>query len=291
MVNRRTFVLALALTPGIGGRTIARIMSRNLLIGRTQDAFMRLGPEALRSEYRMTAAVAARWTATKQERLEEAERTEEKFDRFGVTLMTCGDAHYPQRLEAMDDDPPGVLYLYGNARLLEAQTFCVLSSRHSPPEALEMVDKLAERGILNAETLVSGHDTPEYQRSAVAPLRWGTPRILVLDCGMFNALGDELRDEPFRAARLWRYRFDAETDLAVSCVQPERDYHRASNAIRDKLIASLSMRLDFAWVAAGGNMHRLARLALKAGRAVRVSDLSPCARELWAAGAGRISAK
>jgi len=205
--------------------------------------------------------------------------------------MTATDAHYPVRIEALDSDPPGVLYLYGNARLLESQTFCVLSSRNSPPAALDQIEKLTEQGIMNAETLVTGHDTHEYQRSAVVPLRWGVPRIIVLDRGMFHALGEDLQEEPFRAARLWRYRFDPQTDLAVSCINPERDYHRESNKIRDRLIASLSLRLDFVWVGEGGNMERLAKQALKAGRPVRVSDLSDCYREMRALGAKVVAAK
>ena len=143
--------------------------------------------------------------------------------------------------------------------------------------------KFTEKG----EVVVSGHDTPEYQRSALVPLRWGAPRILCLDRGLFPALGENLTEEPFRAARLWRYQFDPKTDLVVTPFRPESNYPKksANNKTRDRLIASLSMRLDFVEVAPGGNMEALARMAIKAGRSVRVSDRSVGYRGLIELGA------
>ena len=158
------------------------------------------------------------------------------------------------------------------AKFLEGETFTVLSSRGTDAKGLELIEKLTEESILAGKTLVSGHDTPEYQRSSIVPLRWGAPRVIVLDCGLFKALGDDLKEEPFRAARLWRYQFDPKTDLAVSCLNPDSDYHPNSNKIRDRLIASLSLNLDFVNIRVGGNMEALAKSSLRAGRIVRIPD-------------------
>ena len=212
-----------------------------------------------------------------------------KLDGYDIEIVTAADAHYPRRVEAMDPDPPGVLVLYGNTRLLDGRTFCVLSSRKSPPEALDKIEKIVEEEVLDGKVLVSGHDTPEYQRAAVVPLRWGAPRILVVDQGFFHVFGPDLNEEPFRAARLWRYKFDPKTDLAVTWISPYCNYHPNSNRMRDRLVASLSHTLDFVCVAAGGNMDRLARQALQAGRRVRVSDLAPQKEALARLGAQELS--
>jgi len=282
---RRTLSLALALTPGIGGKTITRILTRNDLLGRSTDEFMRVGPEALREEYRMTVKAATAWATNTKQRIADAKSLEERLNPLGVSLVTAADAHFPRRIEQMDPDPPGVIFLFGNMKLLEADTHCVLSSRGTSHKGLEMIEKLAEERILAGKTLVSGHDTPEYQRSAIVPLRWGAPRILVLDRGLFKALGEELREEPFRAARLWRYQFDAKTDLAVSCLNPDSDYHPNSNKIRDRLIASLSNSLDFVEVRPGGNMEALAKSSLRVGRPVRVTEWCESAKSLKKLGA------
>lgn len=284
-VARRTVSLALALTPGIGGKTITRVLTRNDLLGRKIDEFLRVGMESLREEYRFTAKAAQEWSMTSQRRLDEAKALEDRLVPLGVNLVTAADAHYPRMIEQMDHDPPGVLFLYGNARLLESETFCVLSSRDTSSAGLEVIEKLTEERVLAGKTLVSGHDTPEYQRSAIVPLRWGAPRVLILDRGLFKALGEDLREEPFRAARLWRYQFDAKTDLAISCLNPDKDYHPNSNRIRDKLIACLSSALDLVEVRPGGNMEALAKAALRAGRPVRVWEDSESAESLRKIGA------
>lgn len=284
-VSRRTLVVALSLTPGIGGRTVTRVLTRNDLLGRSINEFLALGDVALREEYRFTQAAAREWTTKTEERLETAEALLRKLDGFEIGVVCAADAHYPRQIEAMDSDPPGVLFLYGNNRLLEGRTFCVLSSRKSPPEALEQVEKLVEEGVLEGQVLVTGHDTPEYQRAAVVPLRWGAPRVLVLDQGFYEVFGENLDEEPFRAARLWRYKFDPKTDLALTWVSPEGSYHPNSNRIRDRLVASLSQSLDFVCVAPGGNMERLAKQALRAGRKVRVSEFAEQKEALAALGA------
>lgn len=257
------------MTPGIGGKSVTRILTRNHLLGRSAEEFLRLSPEAHREEYKLSAKAA---TALGMRSLKETEELEKRLAGLGVTLVTAADAHYPSRIEQMDPDPPGVLFLFGNTKLLEAKTFTVLSSRNSFPADLNEIERLTEEAVLEGGILATGHDTPEYQRSAVVPLRWGSPRILCLDRGLFKVLGDNLRDEAFRAARLWRYEFDPKTDLVVSPFRPEADFIGVNNKIRDRLVGSLSMTLSFVRINEGGNMERIARLALRAGRTVRVSD-------------------
>lgn len=283
--TRQTLTLALALTPGIGGKSITRVLTRNDLMGRSTDEFLKIGAEALREEYRMAARTAERWVSERRSRLEEARQVEDRLVPLGVTLVTAADAHYPRRIEIMDPDPPGMLFLYGNVRLLESDTFAVLSSRGTDRQGLEMIERLTEEGVLAGKRLVSGHDTPEYQRSAVVPLRWGAPRIIVLDKGLFRALGEDLKDEPFPAARLWRYQFDSRTDLAVSAINPDKDYHPHSNKTRDRLVASLASGMDFVNVRPGGMMESLAKLALRAGRPVRVAEGAEAAQGLSRLGA------
>lgn len=270
-MQSRTFALHLAMTPGIGGRSVTRILTRNGLLSRSPEDFLSLSQEALREEYRLTAKAAANLA---QRSIKETETIEKRLAGLGVTMVTSADAHYPTRIEQMDPDPPGVLFLYGNTKLLEAATFCVLSSRGSFPADLDKIEKVTEEGVLAGGILVAGHDTPEYQRSAVVPLRWGSPRILCLDRGLFRVLGEDLKDEAFRAARLWRYQFDPATDLAISPFRPDADFVGINNKIRDRLVGCLSTRLVFIRIGEGGNMDRLAKLALKSGRKVAVSDVS-----------------
>ena len=265
-MTRRQLALHLAMVPGIGGKTLVRILARNDLLNRSPDTFLSFSEESLREEYRLSEKVASAIKSLSRRR-KEAGELEARLDGLGVSLITAVDAHYPEKIEQFDPDPPGILFLYGNLKLLSAKTFGILSSRDTSPEGLDKVESLAEAGILNGEVLVSGHDRPEYQRSAIVPLRWGAPRILVLDRGLFEALGENLSDEPFRAARLWRYQFDPKTDLVVTPFRPDSKFIGANNRVRDRLIASLSDRIEFIEVREGGNMAKLRTMAIQAGRA------------------------
>jgi len=268
----RVFALYLASLPGVGGRSVVRILARNKLLNRSSAEFMALSPEALREEYGLNAKVAQAVACPGADAYGEAKKLHDRLNGLGVTFVTPADAHYPTRLEAFDPDPPGIVFLYGNTRLLAAPTFAVLASRRASAAALNQLEALSEEAVLAGEVLVAGHDTPEYQRSAIVPLRWGSPRILCLDRGLFQVLGPELKEEAFRAARLWRYQFDPHTDLAVSCFNPAAKFIGVNNQVRDRLVAGLAERVDFVHMAEGGNMERIARMALKAGRRVRVSD-------------------
>jgi predicted Rossmann fold nucleotide-binding protein DprA/Smf involved in DNA uptake len=283
-MSRRTLALALALTPGIGSKTITRILTRNDLYGHTPDEFLKLPAEVLQEEFRLKPQQVLNWTQQMQARTDEAKRMEDDLTPKGVTLMTLADAHYPRRIESLDPDPPGLLYLYGNRRLIESDGFCVLASRGAPEAALRTIERQTEEGVLRGRTLITSHDTPEYQRSAVTALRWGAPRVLCIDTGFMKALGQNLTDEPFAAARLWRYQFDPQTDLVVSLVNPYATFHRNLNRVRDRLVAGLSLSIDLVWVTQGGNMERIGALGVRAGREVSVGDDSPAYEKLRALG-------
>ncbi|RYG71771.1 hypothetical protein EON77_12725 [bacterium] len=111
----------------------------------------------------------------------------------------------------------------------------------------------------------------------------------MLDQGLFRVLGEDLRNEAFRAARLWRYEFDPRTDLVVSPFRPESGFIGANNRIRDRLVAALANRVDFVHVAEGGNMDRLVRMTRTANRAARVSPEAPLLAEYIALGSTALS--
>lgn len=119
----------------------------------------------------------------------------------------------------------GEVWLYGNARILQGHLAFVagaLGPNHQTIAELNAIEAEAERYVLDGKVLVCGIHSPAHQRAAVVPLRWGSPRILVLSGGFKHHFGEKLDQEPFRAARLWRYKWDPETDLAISRRAPEK---------------------------------------------------------------------
>ncbi|MEA2554419.1 MAG: hypothetical protein QOJ65_2595 [Fimbriimonadaceae bacterium] len=154
----------------------------------------------------------------------------------------------PKRTAPFDAEPgyyrPAGLWLYGNAKLLWARLVHIPEAAgpnsHRPKE-LEAIASQAEAHVLNGRVLVCGIHNAAHQRAAVVPLRWGSPRIVVFSGGFRYHLGKELNAEAFRAARLWRYCWDPQTDLAISRRAPEKLPTFAShNRTVDRMIALLA---------------------------------------------------
>ncbi|MEQ1936445.1 MAG: hypothetical protein ABL962_21535 [Fimbriimonadaceae bacterium] len=135
----------------------------------------------------------------------------------------------PPRSAPFDQEPgfyqPAGLWLYGNVRLLSGNLAMIPQSLGRPehaPDELDEIERLVERSVLKGMVLVARIHSPAHMRAAVVPLRWGSPRILVLSGGFKYHLGADLKQEPFRATRLWRYQWDEKTDLVVSRRAPEK---------------------------------------------------------------------
>lgn len=157
-------------------------------------------------------------------------------------------ATLPRRSAPFDVEPgfyePAGVWLYGNVRLLDRELALVPSTLGTPdrsPKELDSIEQDAERIVLDGAVLVCGVHNPAHQRAAVVPLRWGAPRVVVFSGGFHHHLGENLRDEPFRVARLWRYAWDPATDLAVSRRAPDKlPTFALANPSVDRLIRQIA---------------------------------------------------
>lgn len=164
------------------------------------------------------------------------------------TLVAPSHSPWPPRRTARFEDEPGYydpakLWLYGTVRLVRSPLACIRSAfglaNHSPID-LDRIEREAESLVLDGKVLVCAFHNAAHQRAAIVPLRWGAPRILVMSGGFLHHLGEDLKQEPFRAARLWRYAFDPSCDLAISRRAPDKKPTFAShNPTVDRLIARL----------------------------------------------------
>ncbi len=111
---------------------------------------------------------------------------------------------------------------------------------HSESQLAE-IERKAEQIVLSGKVLVCGIHNVAHQRASVVPLRWGAPRIVVFSGGFFHHLGENLDQEPFRIARLWRYEWDASSDLAISRRLPaNKPTFATHNPSIDKLVSRIA---------------------------------------------------
>jgi hypothetical protein len=153
---------------------------------------------------------------------------------------------HPVRSAPFDFEPgfyePAGLWLYGNVKLLKSRIGYVAETVVTDAECdFPELERTAEDIVLGGEVLVCGVHNPAHRRVATVPLRWGAPRILVFSGGFKHHLGEDLDREPFHAARLWRYRWDPQTDLAISRRAPDKRPTFASrNPTIERLIAYIA---------------------------------------------------
>ncbi len=156
----------------------------------------------------------------------------------------------PVRTAPFEEEPgfyePAGLWLYGNVRLLNGSLAHVKQACgefYLQPSVMDAIEQEAECLVLDMKILVCGVHNAAHQRAAIVPLRWGSPRILVLSGGFYHHLGKDLKQEPFRSARLWRYQFDERTDLVISRRAPDRlPTFAQNNATVDRLILKMVNR-------------------------------------------------
>jgi DNA processing protein len=262
------FELALCFAPKVGSETFRNVLAKKATLGLSSEDCFGLDRERLIDSLQMPSESAAAFADSGSPMYGAIAKYKENIGTKPVRLVTTASAIYPQRVVDYCKSPPAFLFLYGNVRVLSAKTFAVVCSRNPSPGDLDSVERAAVAGVLSSMALVGGTNTDAYQRASIVPLRWGAPRILVLDRGLFCALGDDLEEEPFRAARLWRYRFDPEADLVISRNRPFDEYAASNQSYRDELVVALADQIDAIRLRPNGNMDKLSKRAEELGRSV-----------------------
>src|SRR5204863_10217203 len=103
---------------------------------RSPDEFFKLSRSGLIDEYGMKSSVADLLKHRSQVDQKEAEGGGRWLRKNDIALLTCNDATYPPRLLERIDDPPAVLFAYGNPTLLQSLLFAVANSNGAPEDSL-----------------------------------------------------------------------------------------------------------------------------------------------------------
>ena len=108
---------------------------------------------------------------------EDAEREIEACAKFGITLVALGEAHYPRRLQMIDDAPP-LLAIRGNADVLAMPVVAIVGSRNASAAGVKMTERLTrglcEAGFAIASGLARGIEAAAHR----ANLATGTLAVL-----------------------------------------------------------------------------------------------------------------
>ncbi len=264
------FVLLLSEVPGIGERRLGGILQRNAVLRRSPEEFLTLSADEWRQEYHLVDRSVSCLQQEVSRRSRRALEHARRLQRAGVTLLTLQDATYPLPLLRCLDDPPPVLYVYGNLSLLQRRRFVVANSNDAPDETLKACDRIVAAAALRGWLPVTGHNRPAYQRSALASLRNGGSVCYVLDCGLWKGFPSGLSHALFPAARIWRVEYDTQRDLTLTPFPPEAHMIAHHNRRRDQIIFALAEAVFAGYTRPGGQMERHCLQAAEQGKPVFV---------------------
>ncbi len=166
--------LALTLSPGLGPKRIL-------------DAVAKLKSPGMLFELALTELEGLRFPAESAQFIFEGKArraAEEEWARIaamGATIVTFSCPEYPERLKEIYDPPP-VLWVRGDARLLTRPSLAVVGTRHPSPYGTGMAEllsrDLAARRLLIVSGMARGIDTCAHRGalSAKKPTLavWGT---------------------------------------------------------------------------------------------------------------------
>jgi DNA processing protein len=139
--------IELSLVPGLGGGRFRSLLSTFGLPGQVLSAppaqLRRVVPEALAS-----LILERRFGA-------EVEATLQWAGRSGHTVLTLADSQYPKLLLEIPD-PPVLLYVSGDAKLLSSPALAVVGSRNATPQGLKNAQSFSRAFSDAGFTIVSG---------------------------------------------------------------------------------------------------------------------------------------
>lgn len=255
--------LALVNAPGIGPRTVARLIAH---FG-SPSAVLRASPERLAAAGLKPASVAA----LKQPDPDALAAALDWSAQPDAHLITLADPRYPPLLAEIHDAPP-LLYVRGDVGLLAEPQIAIVGSRNPTPGGLETTRELARQlvgfGLIVTSGLALGVDGAAH----AAALAGGGRTVAVLGTGP---------DRVYPAVHRDLARRIADSGALVSEFPPGQGPLARNFPRRNRLISGLSLGVLVTEAALKSGSLITARTALEQGRevfAVPGSIRNPLAR-------------
>jgi len=251
MDDQRLAYLALTQVPGLGPTRLQTLLSAfRTPLGAHSAPF-----ESLRALPGFSHACASALKATP---LETGLVLVERADRVGARILVPGDSDFPALLSVIPDPPP-VLFMLGDATLLEQPAVAVVGSRDHTLYGAEVCRALtrvaAEMGIVVVSGMARGLDAAAH----AGALEAGGGTIGVLG----NGLG-----VVYPAANRQLYERVGSHGLLISEFPPGERPHAGSFPQRNRLISGLARVTVVVEAAAGSGALITASAALEQGREV-----------------------
>ena len=157
--------LSLSMTPGLGSRLTGKLLRE---FGSPEDVF-RASLTELEACHLPSAPARA---IQSKHAFKDAEKELAEVRRLGFRLLNWDETEYPQRLLEIYDPPP-LLYVRGDAAVLNRHSISMVGTRRPTPYGIQMAERLghdlAARGLGIVSGMARGIDSMAHQGACRAP--------------------------------------------------------------------------------------------------------------------------
>lgn len=275
-------VVQLAELPRVGPKGMGRILSLNRALGRSLPQFFHLPAAVYEDQYHLAPAAVECLTRHRNAYEEHCAALAERLRGHGGLALLSGEADYPRAWVQYLSQPPPVVFALGDTALLQSPTAAVLNSRSPSVEAIIATRAIVERAARDGFCVASGAMKLGHRIAAASARAAQAARIIVLDRGLFAAVGDESERDIFGLAS-GRLRLDRSRTLVLSPFRLNNHAAPMNGARRDSLIAALADVVICVEARPGGHMEDLGLDMLARGKPV--ASWRGANRTLTAAGA------
>lgn len=260
-------VVQLSELPRVGPKGTARILSVNRGLGRSLEQFFQLPAAVYEEEYRLPPEAVASLTRHRRAYEDHCAALSERLRQHGGRALLCGEAEYPRAWVQFLSQPPPIVFALGDTALLQLPTAAVLNSRMPSADAMIATRAVVERASRDGFCVASGAMKLGHRIAAASARAAQAARIIVLDRGLFAAVGDESERDIFGLTS-GRLRLDRSRTLVLSPFRLNNHAAPMNGARRDSLIAALADVVICVEARPGGHMEDLGLDMLRRGKLV-----------------------
>lgn len=268
MDDRDFELIALRELPGVGERTLARLIALTEGRGEALHSVLDATPARMAAVYDLPAPAITRLCEQRQRHLARCYRLVEDLRTTGVRILRRGREDFPARLERELTPPPPLLFAFGNLSMLTLPCVAILASREIEDETVPATVSVLRKAREERLAVAIGGMKTHHRIAAISARAIGTERIVVLDRGLFAAFGADLTRDPFGCGNR-PTRLDAAT-LVLSPHRPEDHAAPNNGRRRDEMIAAFGDLVFASSARPNGEVERICRAALQRGKPVYV---------------------
>lgn len=262
------YAVMLSELPQVGERLARAIIECSEKRGHGLASFFRLPAPVLQRDYPLPEAARRCLEQHGEAHRRRCEWLAGQLVAHGGWACTLLDAEYPNRLRWRASPPPPVFFAVGEARCQDFPVLAVLHSRTPTADTMPAISAVVQRAAEEGFTLVTSTGKVAYRLVGMASRATGAPRIVVLDRGLFSALGPDLSRDPCVYAPSPTREFAKQPQMVCSAFRLLDHALPRNGARRDALVAAFADLILVLHARPGGEIERVCLQALDRGQPV-----------------------